>query len=83
MKNEALTIRVPASLKRRLKARAASHRRSLSAQVLVDLERAPDESSRVEARGRFLGLFVGMSVPTDRDIAEVRRRLWGALGRSG
>lgn len=81
-RNAALTIRLPASLKRRLEARAASRHRSLSAQVVADLERVSDEpkpSSGVE--GRFLGHFAGSPMPSDEDLAEVRRLLWGRIGR--
>jgi len=81
MKNAAVTIRLPASLKRRLQARAESQHRSLSAQVVADLERVADEpgpSSRIE--GRFLGLFAGSALPTDEDLAEVRQLLWGGIG---
>ncbi len=81
-KDAAITIRLPAPLKRRLASRASSQHRSLSAQVVAELERASQEGgpSR-EARGRFLGMFAGTTVPTDRDVARVRRLLWGTLGR--
>jgi hypothetical protein len=85
MKNAALTIRLPASLKRRLQARAESQHRSLSAQVVADLERVADEleppSSGVG--GRFLGRFAGAAMPTDEDLAEVRNLLWGRIGGHG
>jgi hypothetical protein len=73
----AVTIRIPAALKRRLEARARAQRRSLSAQVVLDLEegvsgRLPDGNAKP---GRFLGLFGGGAAPTERDIAEVRRLL--------
>lgn len=81
-KSAAVTVRLPVALKRRLEARAKSERRSLSAQMVVDLERVSEERpSRADATGRFLGLFEGTRVPSDRDIAEVRRLLWGKLGR--
>ena len=80
-KSAAVTVRLPPMLKRRLEARAKSERRSLSAQLVVDLERISEEPSPVETKGRFLGLFEGTRVPTDSDIAEVRRLLWGKLGR--
>ena len=81
-KNAAVTIRLPASLKSRLEARAESQHRSLSAQVVADLERVAEEpgpSSGVG--GRFLGLFAGTAMPTDEDLAEVRSLLWGRIGR--
>jgi hypothetical protein len=81
-KNAALTIRLPASLKRRLEARAESQHRSLSAQVVADLERVADEPGpSFGVEGRFLGLYAGTALPTDEDFAEVRRVLWGKIGR--
>jgi hypothetical protein len=80
----AITIRLPASLRRRLESRATAQRRSLSAQVVFDLEQAAGEAEpRDRAKGRLLGIFAGTKTPTDRDIAEVRQRLWGSLGRRG
>jgi hypothetical protein len=80
-KNAAITIRVPASLKRRLAARARTQHRSLSAEVMADLEtivaRASDDGT---APGRFLGLFEGTRIPTDPEIEEARSRLWGPMG---
>lgn len=83
MKKAALTIRLPASLKRRLQARAESQHRSLSAQVVADLERVVDEleTSASHAGGRFLARFAGTAMPTDEDLAEVRGLLWGRIGR--
>ena len=83
MKNAALTIRLPASLKRRLQARAESQHRSLSAQVVADLERVADELeiSQSAVGGRFLGRYAGTAMPTDEDLAEVRSLLWGRIGR--
>lgn len=82
MKNAALTIRLPASLKHRLEARAEAQHRSLSAQVVADLERVADEPRPpTGVEGRFLGLFAGTALPTDRDFAEVRQLLWGGIGR--
>lgn len=80
-KSAAVTVRLPPTLKRRLEARAKSERRSLSAQLVVDLERVSEEPLPTQTKGRFLGLFDGTKVPSDRDIAEVRRLLWGKLGR--
>lgn len=83
-KDAAITIRLPASLRRRLEARARAQRRSLSAQVVVELERAsPEPEASLSVKGRFLGRFAGTLTPTDGDLAEVRRRLWGTLGRRG
>ena len=85
MKDAALTIRLPASLKRRFEARAESQHRSLSAQVVADLERVADELelSSSAVGGRFLGRFSGTAMPTDEDLAEVRSLLWGRIGRHG
>lgn len=81
-KNAAVTVRLPAALKRRLEARAKSERRSVSAQLVADLERVSEERpTGSDAKGRFLGMFAGTAVPSDDDIAEVRRLLWGKLGR--
>lgn len=74
-----VTVRIPASLKRRLEARARQGRRSLSAQVLHDLETTAASSSAPPKPGPFLGLFAGTPVPTDAEIHEVRARLWGRL----
>jgi hypothetical protein len=83
-KDAAITIRLPASVKRRLESRASSQHRSLSAQVVAELEQvSQDHGPSHESRGRFLGTFAGTAVPADRDIAKVRRLLWGTLGRHG
>ena len=80
-KDAAITIRIPASLKRRLEARAEEQRRSLSAQVVMDLESVLDSTSQRGVKGRFLGLYEGTALPTDDDIEEVRALLWGNLSR--
>jgi predicted transcriptional regulator len=82
MKKAALTIRLPASLKGRLQARAESQPRSISAQVVADLERVADEleTSSSAVGGRFLGRFAGTAMPTDDDLAEVRSLLWRRIG---
>ena len=82
LKKAAITIRVPTSLRRRLESRAEAQHRSLSAQILAELERVSEEQEpSAGASGRFLGLFAGTSLPTDQDIGEVRRVLWGTLAR--
>ena len=78
-KNAAITIRIPASLKRSLEARADKQHRSLSAQVVADLETILDRSRDGEAGGKFLGLFRGTPLPNPDDIKEVRTLLWGSL----
>jgi hypothetical protein len=82
MANDAVvTVRIPVSLKRRLEVRALKGHRSLSAQVLHDLETVADAAAVRSARGTFLGLFSGTPVPTDAQILEVRTKLWGRLRR--
>ena len=81
-KNATLTVRLPASLKARLEARAVAEHRSLSAQVVADLEGLADSRpDQPRAEGRFLGLYSGTTVPSDADLSEVRARLWGRLPR--
>ena len=79
MKNAAITIRIPATLKRNLEMRAEKQHRSLSAQVVADLETILDKSRNGEAGGKFLGLFAATPLPTEDDIKEVRALLWGNL----
>src|SRR5262249_25142786 len=74
----AVTVRIPAALKRRLEERARRGHRTLSAQLLHDLEQltaAPPQP----ARKRFLGLFAGTPVPSDAEILDMRNQLWGRL----
>ena len=81
-KDAAVTVRIPLGLKRRLEATARRERRSLSAQITAMLEKEAQEEPVVTApRGRLLGRFEGARLPSDEDLGEVRRRLWGALGR--
>jgi hypothetical protein len=81
-KDATITIRLPSDLKGRLESRAQSEHRSLSAQVLVDLERSlADDREPSRAGGTFLGLFAPGKVPTDDDISDARQLLWGRLGR--
>lgn len=83
VKNAALTVRLPAPLKARLEARAEAEHRSLSAQVVAELEGVADEPPEKQGgAGRFLGLFSGTAVPSDADLAAARARLWGRLPRS-
>ncbi len=80
-KDAAVTIRIPAALKRGLQARARRERRSLSAQITACLEREVASTEPEGARkGKLLGRFAGTPVPTERDFARVRRMLWGSLG---
>lgn len=79
-KDAAVTLRLPDSLKRRLAERAKRQRRSLSAQLLHDLETVLAQEREKTAEGCFLGLFAGSRVPADKDIKRVRELLWGRLG---
>jgi predicted transcriptional regulator len=79
-KDAAVTLRLPDSLKRRFSERARRQRRSLSAQLLHDLETVLAEEREETAAGRFLGLYAGSRVPTEADIKRVRGLLWGKLG---
>ena len=78
-KNAAITIRLPVSLKRRLEARARQNRRSLSAQVVTDLETILESTARQQTKGTFLGAQAGSRVPSEDDLNEVRSMLWGRL----
>ena len=83
-KDAAITIRLPASVKQRLESRASSQHRSLSAQVVAELEQVSQERGPSPGAPRLVpGTFAGTAMPTDGDIAEVRRLLWGTLGRRG
>lgn len=82
-KDAAVTVRLPGELKRQLQARAKQHRRSLSAQLAFDLSRALADDPPTTAPGKFLGMFSGARLPSDDDLAEVRRLLWGRLARRG
>jgi hypothetical protein len=75
-----ITLRISASLKRRLEARARKMRRSLSSQVVHDLEVLMEGMTAEGAPGKFLGLYQGSRIPTDAEIAEVRSVMWRALG---
>lgn len=78
----AITVRVPLELKRRLAARAKRERRSLSAQVLHELERATagEPAAPAKPARSVLGMFSGRRLPTAGEIAEVRALLWRRLG---
>jgi len=81
-KDAAVTVRIPLGLKRRLEAVAREERRSLSAQITAMLERETrDRAVEAEPNGRLLGRYQGTAVPSDEDLVEVRRLLWGTLGR--
>jgi plasmid stability protein len=79
-RDAAITVRVPQGLKRQLAQRARREHRSISAQVLFELERAVANEHPGEPTRAALGLLGGAKVPTDDDFREVRLRLWGRLG---
>jgi plasmid stability protein len=81
-KDAAITVRLPADLKRRLARRAKRERRSVSAQVQIELERALAlESDAASEQIAALGRYSGMRLPSEADLVEVRSMLWGGLGR--
>ena len=82
-KNATITVRVPQELKLRLARRAKLEHRSISAQVLCELERAVAREELGEARRQALGLFDGARLPSDEDFREVRSALWGRAGMRG
>lgn len=82
-KEAAVTIRIPVALKRRLETRAQRERRSLSAQAAYELERALEQEPAMMPAKTFLGRYEGARIPTDDDIQEVRRLLWGRLKTNG
>ncbi len=79
-RDAAITVRLPKELKRRIEQRAERQRRSLSAQVVHELEQALAQEP-AGAPGKWLGRHAGTKVPTDADILEVRASLWGRAGR--
>jgi len=78
-KDSAITIRLSSSLKKRLEQRARSQRRSLSSQVVYDLEQLAALDHALREGGAFVGMFSGVKAPSDGDIREVRKLLWGRL----
>ena len=78
-KESAITIRLSSSLKKRLEQRARSQRRSLSSQVVYDIERLSALDHAPREGGAFVGMFSGARAPSNGDIREVRKLLWGRL----
>jgi len=78
-KDSAITIRLSNSLKKRLEQRARTQRRSLSSQVVYDLEQLSSLDPAAREGGAFIGKFSGAKAPSDGDIREVRKLLWGRL----
>lgn len=81
-KQASLTVRLPVALKRSIEQRADAQRRSVSSQVVHDLELAA-QAAAPTAPGHFLGLFKGSRLPTDDEVREARARLWHRLGDAG
>lgn len=79
-KDATITVRVPRELKRQLARRAGLEHRSISAQVLHELERAIAREESGEARSPALGLFNAVRLPSEEDFREVRAALWGRVG---
>jgi len=78
--NATLTVRLPVALKEQLEARAVAEHRSLSSQVVAELQRVAEKvPADAPRKGRVLGICAGGKVPTDEDIAEVRELLWRRL----
>jgi hypothetical protein len=77
----AITVRVPMRLKKRLAQRAMRERRSISAQVVHELERAVSDDDDGGHSQPALALFEGARLPTDQDLVDVRVALWGRLVR--
>jgi hypothetical protein len=78
-KNAAVTIRLTEDLKTRLQLRARRAHRSLSAQVVNELETVAAGEVQPPGQGHFLGLYEGGVIPSDDDIQHVRSLLWGKL----
>jgi hypothetical protein len=74
-------LKLPLSLKRSLKERALKMHRSLSSQIVHDLETFIEQLPPEDGRAKFMGLYEGTRVPTDAEILEVRSRMWGTLAR--
>lgn len=82
MRTSTITVLLPETLKRWLESRARTEHRSLSAQNEAELQRvALEGDAGAAAPGSFLGRFAESRLPTDDDLMEVRRLLWGQLGR--
>jgi hypothetical protein len=80
VKNAAVTVRLSGILKRMLATRARQEHRSVSAQLVHELERAFAGQASTEKRKSPLGLFSGELVPTAKDFAEVRA-MWSGHPR--
>lgn len=81
-KEATITARVPESLEAKLERRAARERRSLSAQITHELERALADELPAPGPGAILGRCSGGPVPTSKDFEEVPSTLWGRLSHA-
>lgn len=82
-KDATITVRVPRELKARLARRAKLEHRSVSAQVLWELEHSVAQEEPAKPRKPALGLFAAAGLPSEEDFREVRSALWGRLGARG
>lgn len=82
-KDATITVRVPESLKQRLAERARREHRSISAQVLHELEVAVQREAEGATGVSALGLFEGAALPSDEDILEVRADLFRRMTGGG
>lgn len=82
-KDATITVRVPQELKERLAQRAKSQHRSISAQVVRELEQTLVPAEPGEAREPAVGLFAAARLPAEEDFREIRSALWGRLGERG
>lgn len=83
-KDTAITVRLPLDIRHLLEERARKGRRSLSAQVLHELDHAltSEPPPKPRRRGKLLGRYAGYGVPSERDFTDVRAALWGQLPRA-
>jgi len=81
-KDAAITLRIPADLKRQLEGEARKARRSLSAEIAQRLESTvAGKESKARSARPMMGKFSGTKVPSDADFTAVRRLLWGSMPR--
>ncbi len=77
----AVTVRIPAELKRRLCLRAHQEHRSLSSEITAVLERSVAQEPVRGSSGHLLGLYRGRMIPSEEDFVEVRALLWSGLSK--
>ncbi len=76
-----VNVQIPSALEERLAKRAKREHRSISAQVLYELERAVGQEPDIAAKIAALGMFKGSRVPSQDDLDEIRSTLWERLGQ--